>query len=58
MTLLIEKDPILGKFEKHLESLGKKSELNLEDKLDFEFDYLDSAILGNSKGVGSEKVLG
>ena len=53
MTMLIEKDPILEKFQKNLESLGIKSELNFEKKLDFEFDFLDAGILGTNKGIGS-----
>ncbi|MBS3923147.1 MAG: hypothetical protein KGZ37_08395 [Nitrosarchaeum sp.] len=56
MTMLINRDPVLEKFQKHLESFGIRSKV-LEEKLDFEYDYVDSHLLGDKDGIGGAGVL-
>ncbi len=45
MTMLLNTDPVLGKFQKHIEILGIRSKTQ-EIKLDFKSDYNDSHLLG------------
>jgi hypothetical protein len=52
MAMLVAYDPILEKLQKHFEKFGLPSSI-VEQKLDFESDYLDSNLLGTTKGVGS-----
>lgn len=60
MTMLINSDPVLEKFQKHIESFGIRSKIP-ERKLDFEYDYIDSHLLGDKDGivgVGALELLG
>lgn len=50
--MLINADPVLGKFQKHIEEFGIRSEIP-EQKLDFESDHLESYLLGSRDGIGS-----
>lgn len=50
MTMLINRDPVFKKFQKHIESFGIHSKIP-EKKLDFEYDYIDSHLLGNKDGM-------
>jgi len=52
MTMLLHADPTLEKFQKHIEHLGIRSKIT-EQKLDFEYDYMESHLLGYRDSVGS-----
>ena len=49
MTMLIS-NPVFEKFQKHIESFGIRSKIP-ERKLDFEYDYIDSHLLGDKDGI-------
>ena len=52
MTMLLNADPVLGKFQNHIEILGVRSKIP-DQKLDFESDYKESRLLETKDGVGS-----
>ena len=52
MTLLIVKNPLLGKMQKFLKSKSIESEIP-DKKLDFEYDYLDAEYIGHEDGICS-----
>lgn len=52
MTMLLNADPVLGKFQKHIEILGVRSKIP-DQKLDFESDYKESHLLGTKEEIGS-----
>ena len=52
MTMLVTQDPVLEKLQKHFEKKDLPCSI-VEQKLDFELDYLDSNSLGMTKGIGS-----
>ena len=56
MTMLVSHNPLLGKMQKYLKSLGVESEIP-DSKLDFEYDYLDSDYIGHEDGTCSVGVL-
>lgn len=52
MTMLLNTEPVLEKFQKHIEILGIRSKLS-NQKLDFESDYKESYLLETKDGIGS-----
>ena len=52
MTMLLNADPVLGKFQKHIEILGVRSKIP-DEKSDFESDYKESHLLGIKEEIGS-----
>ena len=52
MAMLLNTDPILGKFQKHIEINGIRSKIP-EQKLDFESDYKESHLLVTKDEVGN-----
>lgn len=52
MTMLVNIDPVVEKFQKHIGSYGIRSKVP-EKKLDFESDYTESQLLGSKNGIGS-----
>ena len=52
MTMLQRVEPVLEKFQTHLRELGLNSR-TIDDKLDFECDFIDSHVLGSSDGIGT-----
>ena len=52
MTMLLSQDPILVKLQKHFEEHNLFTKV-VEQKLDFESDFLDASILGTTNGMGS-----
>lgn len=56
MTMLINREAVLEKFQKHLELFGIRSKIP-ERKLDFEYDYTDSHLLGDKDGIGGAGAL-
>lgn len=52
MTMLLMADPILERLKNHFEKYGANSSI-VDDKLDFELDYMDAKLLGTTNGIGS-----
>lgn len=56
MTMLVDTDPVVEKFQRHLETFGIHSKIP-ENKLDFESDYVESHLLGGKNGIGNAGAL-
>ena len=52
MTMLLNADPVLEKFQKHIEILGVRSKIP-DQKSDFESDYKESRLLETKDGIGN-----